>query len=93
VALSKDALNVRKLPQIEREIAKFTEKHGVNVEWLLEGQGEHLQEGPGRTGAACYLAIASPRCAGNAQRPGATGGATGNEGPRSPHAGLTGGTR
>ena len=21
------------------EIAKFTEKHGVNVEWLLEGKG------------------------------------------------------
>lgn len=38
------------------EIAKFTEKHGVNVEWLLEGRGrifekEPIRLGPNMTGA------------------------------------------
>lgn len=28
------------------EIAKFTEKHGVNLEWLLEGKGRVLKNGP-----------------------------------------------
>ncbi|MBR1277737.1 hypothetical protein [Bradyrhizobium sp. AUGA SZCCT0283] len=28
------------------EIAKFTEKHGVNLEWLLEGKGSIFKNGP-----------------------------------------------
>ena len=28
------------------EIANFTEKHGVNVEWLLEGKGRIFKSGP-----------------------------------------------
>jgi hypothetical protein len=28
------------------EIAKFTEKHGVNFEWLLEGKGRIFKEDP-----------------------------------------------
>jgi hypothetical protein len=38
------------------EIANFTEKHGVNVEWLLEGKGrvfekDRIRLGPNSTGA------------------------------------------
>ena len=44
------------------EIAKFTETHGVNLEWLLEGRGrvfrtDPIEIGPNMTGsefAACY---------------------------------------
>jgi hypothetical protein len=29
-----------------QEIANFTEKHGVNVEWLLEGKGRIFEKDP-----------------------------------------------
>ena len=29
-----------------QEIAEFTEKHGVNIEWLLEGKGRIFEKDP-----------------------------------------------
>lgn len=42
IAASRDPSNEEVKPALtlkHHEIAKFTEKHGVNLEWLLEGKG------------------------------------------------------
>jgi hypothetical protein len=46
------------------EIAEFTEKHGVNVEWLLEGKGRFFEKDPIRlnqnsTGAEFAAVVAT----------------------------------
>lgn len=46
------------------EIANFTEKHGVNLEWLLEGKGRIFKKDPIRlspnsTGAEFAAAVAA----------------------------------
>jgi hypothetical protein len=46
------------------EIAEFTEKHGVNVEWLLEGKGRIFEKDPIRlspnsTGAQFAAVVAT----------------------------------
>jgi hypothetical protein len=47
-----------------QEIAEFTEKHGVNLEWLLEGRGrifkkDPIRLGPNSTGAEFAAVVAT----------------------------------
>ena len=49
IAASRDLSDEEIRPVLKlkhHEIAKFTEKHGVNVEWLLEGRGRIFEKGP-----------------------------------------------
>jgi hypothetical protein len=49
VAASRDLSDEEIRPVLRlkhHEIAKFTEKHGVNLEWLLEGEGRIFKSGP-----------------------------------------------
>jgi hypothetical protein len=49
IAASRDLSDEEIKPTLtlkHHEIAKFTEKHGVNVEWLLEGKGRIFKKDP-----------------------------------------------
>jgi hypothetical protein len=49
IAASRDLSDEEIRPALKlkhHEIAKFTEKHGVNLEWLLEGEGRIFKGGP-----------------------------------------------
>jgi hypothetical protein len=59
IAASRDLSDEEIKPVLKlkhHEIAAFTEKHGVNLEWLLEGKGRVFEKdairlGPNATGA------------------------------------------
>jgi hypothetical protein len=67
IAASRDLSDEEIRPVLKlkhHEIAKFTEKHGVNVEWLLEGRGRIFEKDPIRlspnsTGAEFAAVVAT----------------------------------
>jgi hypothetical protein len=67
IAASRDLSDEEIKPVLKlkhREIAEFTEKHGVNIEWLLEGKGRVFEKdpirlGPNSTGAEFAAVIAT----------------------------------
>ena len=54
IAASRDLSDEEIKPVLKlnhHEIAEFTEKHGVNLEWLLEGRGRIFKKDPIRPGS------------------------------------------
>jgi len=67
IAASRDLSDEEIKPVLKlkhHEIAEFTEKHGVNVEWLLEGKGrifkkDSIRLSPNSTGAEFAAVVAT----------------------------------